>query len=298
VSFSDRWTACTAVDRQGGSADVVALLRRAADYLETLATVEVAGLELRREPTGDGEVLRLTALFDHSTLPTEVEYLDPRFAVTYDAGEEPREDYDFMLALAAELGARTIVDLGCGTGRLATYLATEDRHVIALDPGAAMIDVARTRVGAERVEWRVGDAGAIGTPEADLVVMTGNISGYIVEDSAWDDLLRAVHAALGPGGYLAFGSRNTEGKAWERWNSPNADYLGVDGDRVRVDWHISLAEGEELVASSEFRFRTRTQLVDSLTRAGFAVEHIYGDWLRAPVVDGSEEFIFVVRRRS
>lgn len=52
-------------------------------------------------------------------------------------------DDDFWVELADELGARTIIDLGCGTGQLTRALAVGDRVVIGVDPSPAMLVVAR-----------------------------------------------------------------------------------------------------------------------------------------------------------
>ena len=42
--------------------------------------------------------------------------------------------------------------------------------------------------------------------------------------------------------------------------------------------NVFTATGEVVVASSELRFRSRAELIDSLIDAGFTVEHVYGDW--------------------
>lgn len=297
MSFSDRWTVRTPVGQPVGARDVVSLLRRAADYVESLGPVFVTGVELHRDATDGGETLALTASFDRTRMPVDLDYLDPRMAENFDDGVEPRDDFDFMLALASDVDARSIIDLGCGTGRLATCLARDGRRVLGVDPAPAMIEVARRRGGGEHVEWRVGDAKVLGHANADLVVMTGNVSGYIVEDAAWDELLGDVHAALRPGGHLAFGSRNLEARAWERWNHDGMELISVDGDRVRVDGHIVFAEtGEELVAGSEYRFRTVFEVTGSLKSAGFDIERLYGDWLGAPFTETSEEIVVVARR--
>lgn len=45
-------------------------------------------------------------------------FSDPRLAPLYDAFEEPRDDLPAYLAIAEELGARRVLDVGCGTGSL------------------------------------------------------------------------------------------------------------------------------------------------------------------------------------
>ncbi len=239
-------------------------------------------------------------------------YVNPRLVELYDI-ENPRgADTDFYVSLAAELNAQRIVDLGCGTGLLTRELATADRQVIGVDPSPAMLAFARRQPGAERVQWVEGDASASGTREADLLVMTGNVAQVFLDDADWLNTLAAIHAALRPGGYLAFESRNPEDRGWERWNradsygkfdSPNGlmeswvEVVSVGDSRVRFEGHnVFLATGEVVVVKSELRFRSLAELTKSLTDSGFTVEHVYGDWHKGPLVSTSYPMVFVARR--
>jgi SAM-dependent methyltransferase len=184
--------------------------------------------------------------------------------------------------------------------------------VIAIDPSPAMLSVARRQPHAERVRWVEGDASALRGLAADLVLMTGNVAQVFLEDTEWDAALAAIHAALLPGGHLAFESRNPRDRAWERWNrdatyqqfdSPNGpmatwiEVVGVGNDRVRLEGHnVFLSTGEVVVAGDELRFRSREEIVASLTVAGFTVAGVYGDWNKGPLTDTSRVMIFVARR--
>lgn len=51
-------------------------------------------------------------------MPDEI-FDNPRVARVYDPLDPDRSDLDTYVDLAAELGARTVLDVGCGTGTLA-----------------------------------------------------------------------------------------------------------------------------------------------------------------------------------
>jgi ubiquinone/menaquinone biosynthesis C-methylase UbiE len=58
------------------------------------------------------------------------------------------------------LRGRRVLEVGCGTGALAVALA-EQARVWAVDSSPEMLAIARRRLGADRVGWRVADATAL-----------------------------------------------------------------------------------------------------------------------------------------
>src|SRR5260370_38411457 len=87
--------------------------------------------------------------------------------------------------------------------------------------------VARRQPGADRVHWVEGVPSALGSAEADLVIMPGNVAQVFLDEAEWAATLRAIHATLRPGGHLAFESRNPDDRAWERWTR-DATYERID----------------------------------------------------------------------
>jgi SAM-dependent methyltransferase len=191
-------------------------------------------------------------------------------------------------------------------------LAAQDRDVIGVDPAGPMLAYARRQPGADQVRWVEGDSSALGTPSADLMIMTGNVAQVFLDDAAWATTLRDAHAALRSGGHLAFETRNPDDRAWERWNpettfarfdsphGPVETWLEVEGtDDGRVSlagYNRFLATGEVVVAREELRFRDLGELTATLIGAGFAVEQVYGDWNRAPLLATSRVIVVVARR--
>jgi SAM-dependent methyltransferase len=241
---------------------------------------------------------------------------DPRLAAVYDVECAGRWDHDFYLAAAEELAARSIVDIGCGTGVFAVDAARRGYVVTGVDPALAMLDIARDRPGAEHVTWIHGTADDVPSRAADLVIMMGHVAQYFVDDADWAEVLVQIRRILGPGGHLAFETRNPAVDWPARWTRTHtlASYEHPDGGGF-TSWvevvevtgpadsyttthrgHTLLPGGEHLVADETLRFRSPTEVVDSLRAAGFVVERSWGDWDRSTFEAGSDELVVVAAR--
>jgi ubiquinone/menaquinone biosynthesis C-methylase UbiE len=86
---------------------------------------------------------------------------EPRLAGVYDPLDPDRGDLVAYMAIAEEFGARSVLDIGCGTGTFACLLAGCGVDVIGVDPASASLDVARAKPGAERVRWLQCDAASL-----------------------------------------------------------------------------------------------------------------------------------------
>ncbi len=71
-------------------------------------------------------------------------YSDPDLARFYDLDNEWSADLDYCAGMASD--ARSVLDLGCGTGLLLSRLAN-GRTAVGVDPAGAMLEVARRRIG-------------------------------------------------------------------------------------------------------------------------------------------------------
>jgi SAM-dependent methyltransferase len=231
----------------------------------------------------------------------------PRLAQIYDALDPDRGDLDVYAAMAAEFGARSVIDVGCGTGTLACLLAARGVQVTAIDPAAASLHVARRKPGAGRVRWLHGDATALPALHADMVTMTGNVAQVFVTSQQWAAALRTVCRALRPGGRLVFESRNPAKKAWLGWTRDQTyrrviipgtgpvqtwtDLTGVEGNLVSFrTTFVFDRDGAVLTSDSTLRFRSRDELAESLAAASLTAEQVRD----APDRPG-REFVFIAR---
>jgi SAM-dependent methyltransferase len=235
---------------------------------------------------------------------------DPRLARVYDPLDPDRGDLDVYVDLVIELGATSVLDVGCGTGTFACMLAGLGIHVTAVDPARASIDVAQTKPGSDAVDWLVGDATTLPALSVDAAFMTANVAQVFLTDDEWAATLRGISSALRPGGILVFETRDPARRAWEQW-TPELTRTAVDvpGMGVVESWEEVTAvegslvtfrsmttfhrEGLELESTSTLRFREKAEIEESLVREGFEVVEVRD----APDRPG-REFVFLCCMRD
>jgi SAM-dependent methyltransferase len=238
---------------------------------------------------------------------TDEVFANPRLAAIYDALDSDRSDLDVYLAIAAELGGKRVLDVGCGTGTFALLLAARGYEVTGLDPARASLDVARGKPGAERVRWIEADATSLPQLQVDLATMTANVAQAIVDEADWQATLRAVNAALRPGGRLVFETRDPEYRVWEEWNRADShrvteiagvgavkswvELLEVRGPLVSFRGTYVFPGGDVLTSDSTLRFREREEVEETLRAHGYVVDEVRD----APDRPG-RELVFFARR--
>ena len=115
------------------------------------------------------------------------------------AGENVHGEADFVERFAPA----SVLDAGCGTGRVGRELARRGLDVVGVDLDAAMLVTARRK--APRVDWRLADLATVDLGGSfDAIVMAGNVMIFLTPGSE-PAVVANMARHLRPGGLLIAG---------------------------------------------------------------------------------------------
>ncbi len=150
-------------------------------------------------------------------------------------------------------GARRVLDLAAGTGKLTEVLIGRDLEIVAIDPSEPMLDLLRRKL--PEVDARVGSAEATGLPAADVdAVVIGSALHWFDRPAADVEVARVLR----PGGVVGvFGNRRDHSVQWV------ADLDALIAGRTDLQGQNQRETGTALfdpdrfgpVEVAEFRFR-------------------------------------------
>ena len=259
------------------------------------------------------------------------EFADP---VAYDREESSDKGVAFYAALARETGG-PVLEIACGTGRVAIPIARQGFAVSGIDIVPGMLEVARGKAEAAGVSarWVEADARAFDLGERfRLVYLTGNAFQLFLTNADQEALLGRVRAHLHDEGLFAFETRNPRwggrGQKHEDREGLFVDldtreveearpsYIDAQGREVRTfgtrtydhvaqvlhlttlrRWHEG---GQERTKTSRIalRYTFPQELAALLDHNGFTIARRYGDWNGEPLTAASRSIIVVCRKRA
>lgn len=124
---------------------------------------------------------------------------DARWKALEASGHDPHGEVAFVMRFAPQ----SVLDAGCGTGRVAIELARRGVTAIGVDLDPAMLDAARRKD--PHLQWICADLAALDLDtRVDVVVMAGNVMIF-VEPGTEAQVVARLAAHLLPGGRLVAG---------------------------------------------------------------------------------------------
>jgi SAM-dependent methyltransferase len=164
------------------------------------------------------------------------------------------------IALLGDVRGKAVLEVGCGTGPLTEWLVDHGAHVVACDVSAAMLEIARSRVG-DRAEIYHHDLAEpltfLEAASVDLVV--ASLVFHYLRD--WVAPLRELHRVLRPTGSIVMSMHHP---AWD-WRShcPEDDFAFLQVSEVWIDPH-----------TVTFWRRPLTAATDAVSEAGFLIDRL------------------------
>lgn len=256
-----------------------------------------------------------------------------RFARLYDLEHgDFKDDIELYLNMVeqcrAPVGQTSILELGCGAGRVTLALAEAGFDVVGVDCSAAMLDLARTHAADASLVDRAG-TGRICLEQVDVRALDWTaqfalalypLNGFLHLTTVSDQLaaLRNIHRALLPGGFLLVDLPNphtvfspaADGQLYVRRHfssaqgQPITSLISTQTDPVEQIQRMTLfydetdAEGvvRRTAIEMELRFVYHYEMIGLLCQTGFEVDSVYGSYDLDPYEGDSPIMFFVAHK--
>jgi SAM-dependent methyltransferase len=222
----------------------------------------------------------------------------------------------YLREIAAARGP--VLEIGVGTGRLLVDALRSGADVEGVDPSAAMLEQARSKLAAsDQQRLHLQDATRLDLPRRfALIVAPFRVLSHVASVEEQLRLLRAVHAHLAPGGrflfdlfvpsprlladgmdgVVDFDGEYAPGRRLRRTISARSDVVAQitrctmsfvwdeDGTERQGDWDLAM------------RFFFRYEIEHLIARSPLVLETFHGDFAGGELGPESREFVVSCRR--
>lgn len=114
-----------------------------------------------------------------------------------------KEEYGFYANKAMAFDAQSILEIGCGTGNLATYFIKGFKTYMGLDLSAHMLQLAREKT--PNAHFMQADMRSFETENKyEMAFITGRSSSYLLSDTDLQNTFECISNALTSKGHLVF----------------------------------------------------------------------------------------------
>lgn len=234
-----------------------------------------------------------------------------------------REDTGLWASFAGRTD-RPVLEVGCGTGRIALELARQGYAVTGVDPSAAMLSVARRKaeddaIDVSFIEGRLLDL-TLEEEHYGLILLPLDVFLYCADGEEQRATLVRLAEALVFNGLLAidlpgpaaaldpesngiqrlvFSGQTSEGHHFDCLHL-HEDDQAEQTRYLRVSYETHDADGlvHRKLSEHQLRYVYRFELEYLLDAAGLVLSDVYGDYDLGPLTNDSERMIAIARRRN
>jgi SAM-dependent methyltransferase len=245
------------------------------------------------------------------------EYADPEI---YDLeNQDFAPDGQFFLDYAKKVSG-SVLELGCGSGRVTIPLAQNDVPITGLDIVPAMIEKAKQKAGDLPILWVVDDIRQFHLDQKyQLIFETGSVFHHLLSRVDQEQYLARVREHLDDNGKfilcLIFPhpellvSDEVE-KEWIQYEGKNGQTITVSGtdlydplQQVKLEtayrrWIDESGQQILKIAPLSLRYTFPQEMEMLLNYNGFDIAEKFGDWDHSPLTGTSRFMIFVCNQRK
>ncbi|OXT17138.1 SAM-dependent methyltransferase [Bacillus sp. OG2] len=236
------------------------------------------------------------------------EYDDP---VLYDIENSWTGELHLLLELLE--GKRgPVIDLACGTGRLAIPLAEKGFEVTGVDIHKGMLGRAAEKAKGLPIKWICGDVRSVDLDlKSGLVYMSGNSFQHFLTNQDQNRLLEAVVNHLDKSGLFIFDTRfpsaeellQPEGEEyWKTITGKSGEQIKVSTiskyDKLTQIQHyqtIRRSDLEETVKNIFLRYTYPQEMERLLESCRLEIIQVYGGWDKRALTARSESLVYVCK---
>jgi len=238
-------------------------------------------------------------------------------------------EIDFYRALAGEVKVQSVLEIGCGTGRVTLQLAQAGISIVGMDFSPAMLTTARQKSREfPNVRWVEGDMVAFDLGQCfDLIIIPGHSFQFMLTPDDQLACLNCIRQHLTPQGKLVlhvnhddlswlgelaagcgtkfklkgeYPQDSTKGsiRAWTAWS-----YETYTQTASAIDaWEFIGEDGNVIERKESVPKRLHVvfpfEMKHLFARAGFEVEALYGDFFQHELQNTSPDMIWVAHAQK
>jgi len=233
------------------------------------------------------------------------------------------DDIGLWLSFAGRTD-RPVLEVGCGTGRIALELVLNGHNVTGVDVSPSMLARARSRADEEAIDITLieGDIAtlSLGPDYYGFALLPLDVFLYCPDGETQLATLRSIAQALTFNGLLAidlpgpalwldpssngqplltFTGETAAGLRFDCWHL-HEDDLAAQSRYLRVTYETLGEDGlvRRHVSEHRLRYLYRFELEYLLELAGLALVDMYGDYDLGPLTNDSERMIAIARRKN